>query len=187
MAVLDGKAQLQRTRAALYHAEIQFRQYCRLLSDNEHFQMRHEAVCYSEGCVFFVGQAYRSLLRELAAFYRLDDVASVDELEQILAAMGVRAPEIQLIRAVQTNEDRESRVRQSNGDPHWWPDFAEHHEQLFRPAYQAPKQAVGVLPVQGDLLFRSRDVDADCSVQLRIWLDGMTRLVDQVRASIQEW
>ena len=187
MAMLDGRMQLQRTRRAIYHAEIQLRQYSRLLSDNEHFQNRFEAVSYFEGCVFFIGLAYRSLLRELAAFYRLGDVVSLDELEQQLALTGKRAPEIQILRDVQTGEGGSGRISGEDSDNGWWVSFNERYEQLFRAAFQVPKQQGGAVVVQEAVMFRSSDIAPDESAQLRAWLSGMQRLIEQVRASVQEW
>ncbi len=163
----DLRTQIGRTNEKINHAQLHFSAYRDILSDSGRFQQDAWAVSYAESCTLHLGLAWQSLLRELAAFYRLSDVEDVDALELALKQQGLVAPEV-------------VQIRSALADPSSWLGH-------FLRAWQALQEpAVPRAQVNHQRIDLGRD-DASMLVMLESWLKGIRQCVSEFRQEMQEW
>ncbi|NNM51063.1 MAG: hypothetical protein HKM02_02400 [Pseudomonadales bacterium] len=163
----DLRTQIGRTNEKINHAQLHFSAYREVLSDSGRFQQDAWAVSYAESCTMHLGLAWQSLLRELAAFYRLPDIADVDALEAALKQQGLVAPEVVQIRAALADPSS------------WLGHFLRAWQTLQEPAVMRGQ-------VDDRRIDLGRD-DTSMLVMLEVWLKGIRTWVSEFRREMQEW
>ncbi len=188
---LELRAQQTRTQQLIFCAQWQLSQWKLFLSDSQRLQNPSIGVCYAQACLFFMEQACRSLMREVAATYRLSDPDAgvgrnqLQEMQSLLQQQGKKAPEL------------EWWLEQLEQPGSWWPGFFQVIAVLYAPAMggsigremlpvSVPDESLLRIVQEPQLMNPLIDGRFDPEKQTE-WLEGMKVVVKEVRRMAQEW
>ncbi len=166
------QASIGRTAEKLYHAQLHLEAWAALQTDEERFNREAWAISYQESVLLHLELAWLSFLAELAEFYKLDRPRDLADLERMLKAADIVAPELITL---------SERWQERGDDLH---DLQEAWSSLRVPPAENGKDTRPSAPAMIATAQESRGPGFD---RLSQWWRALRAAIEAGRQQMQEW